>query len=77
MLSQSDIAQIIAVTDSKYVQKEDCNDRHEKSEKELVEIQIQLTKMNTMLSIQTKVIAFIATGIGTLLIGAIGKLIIK
>lgn len=77
MLSQADIAQIIAVTDSKYVQKEDCNDRHEKSEKELVEIQIQLTKMNTMLSIQTKVIAFIATGIGTLLIGAIGKLIIK
>lgn len=77
MLSQEDIAQIITVTDSKYVQKDDCNDRHEKSEKELVEIQIQLTKMNTMLSIQTKVIAFIATGIGTLLVGAIGRLIIK
>lgn len=77
MLSQADIAQVIAVTDSKYVQKDDCNERHEKSDKELVEIQIQLTKMNTMLSIQTKVTAFIATGIGTLLIGAIGKLIIK
>lgn len=77
MLSQTDIEQIIAVTDTKYVQKDDCNERHEKSEKELVEIQIQLTKMNTMLSIQTKVTAFIATGIGTLLVGAIGKLIIK
>lgn len=77
MLSQEDIAQIMAVTDTKYVQKDVCNDRHEKGEKELVEIQVQLAKMNTMLSIQTKVTAFIATGIGTLLVGAIGKLIIK
>ena len=47
MLSQEDIAQIMAVTDTKYVQKDVCNDRHEKGEKELVEIQVQLAKMNT------------------------------
>ncbi len=77
MLTQEDLAQIIAITDAKYVQKEECNDRHEKSDKEMAEIHIQLTKMNTILSIQTKVMTFVAGGIGTLLIGAIGKLIIK
>ena len=77
MLSQADIAQVLAVTDAKYVQKDDCNEKHEKNDKELAEIYVQLAKMNTMLSIQTKVMAFIATGMGTLLIGAIGKLIIK
>ena len=77
MLSQADIAQILSVTDTKYVQKDDCNEKHEKNDKELAEIYVQLAKMNTMLSIQTKVMAFIATGMGTLLIGAIGKLIFK
>lgn len=77
MLTQADIAQVLAVTDTKYVQKDDCNDRHEKQDKELTEIYVQLAKINTQLSIQNKVSAFIATGIGTLLIGAIGSLILK
>lgn len=77
MLTQADIAQVLAVTDTKYVQKDDCNDRHEKQDKELTEIYVQLAKINTQLSIQNKVGAFIAAGIGTLLIGAIGSLILK
>ena len=77
MLSTADLKQIQDMCDDRYVTKDDCNDRHEKDDKEFAEIRIQLTKMNTMLSIQTKVMAFVATGIGGLLIGAIGKLIFK
>lgn len=63
--------------DNLYVRKVDCNDRHEKQERELTEINIQLTKINTLLSMVLKIGAFIAAGTGTLLIGAIGKVIFK
>ena len=73
MLTPEDLLQL----DNIYVRKDDCNDRHEKSDRELTEIRIQLAKINAHLSIQNKVMAFVAGGIGTLLIGAIGSLILK
>lgn len=70
-------AEDFAILDDKYVRKDDCNDRHEASQKEITEIIIQQTKMNTQLSLLVKICAFTAGGIGTLLIGAIGSLILK
>ena len=63
--------------DGIFVRKDDCNERHEKADKEFTEINIQLAKMSTQLGIIVKVCAFIAGGIGTILIGAVGSLIIK
>lgn len=63
--------------DSHFVKVNDCNDRHEKSDKEMEEVKMQLAKMETQLGIVLKVCGFIAGGVGTLLIGAIGALIFK
>ena len=66
-----------AILDEKYVRKDDCNDRHIAQEKEITEIIVQQAKTNTQLGTLVKICAFIAAGIGTLLIGAIGSLILK
>lgn len=60
-----------------FVAQQACYDRHTQQEKEMTEIKVQLMKMNTLLNLLLKVSAFIGTGIGALLIGAIGKLVIK
>lgn len=70
-------AEDFAILDDKYVRKDDCNDRHIAQEKEITEIIVQQTKMNTQLGLLVKICAFTAGGIGTLLIGAIGSLILK
>lgn len=70
-------AEDFAMLDAKYVRKDDCNDRHIAQEKEITEIIVQQTKMNTQLGLVVKISAFTAGGIGTLLIGAIGNLILK
>lgn len=77
MLTQDDIKQIEEHFTNVFVRKDDCNDRHEAQDKEMAEIAVQLAKMNTIQNLLVKINAFTATGIGTLLIGAIGKLIIK
>ena len=59
----------------KFVLQADCDTRHEKSDKELEEIKLQLAKAITLLNIVVKVLAFVAAGMGTLILGAIGALI--
>jgi hypothetical protein len=70
-------AEDFAILDDKYVRKDDCNDRHIAQEKEITEIIVQQTKMSTQIGLLVKICAFTAGGIGTLLIGAIGSLILK
>ena len=63
--------------ESNYVKKDICNDRHAEQEKVNANIDVQLATMNMKLGLIIKVLAFIAAGIGTILIGAVGSLIIK
>lgn len=63
--------------DEIYVRKDDCNDRHADTAKEISEITISMAKTNMQLSILVKINAFIATAVGGGLIAAILKLIIK
>lgn len=63
--------------ESIFVRKDDCNVRHAETMSDLTELKIQQAKTNTLLSILVKVSAFEATALGGLLIGSIGKLILK
>lgn len=60
-----------------FVRQKDCDDRHDAQDKEIEDIKMQLTKVLTLLNIVLKVLGFVAGGIGTLLIGAIGALILR
>lgn len=60
-----------------FVRQKDCDERHDAQDKEIEDIKMQLTKVLTLLSIVLKVLGFVAGGIGTLLIGAIGALIFR
>ena len=77
MLSTEDIEQIKSMCDSRYVGKDVCNDRHTLESQERTEIKLQVAKIATQTGTLLKVCSFIAGGIGTLLIGAIGTLILK
>lgn len=63
--------------ESNYVKKDICNDRHAEQEKVNANIDVQLATMNMKLGLIAKILTFVATGIGALLIGAVGSLIIK
>lgn len=81
MLTAADIEQVMEkvrnMCDNRYVAKDVCNDRHAQEAQEMTELKLQVAKIATQTSALLKVCGFMAGGIGTLLIGAIGSLIIK
>jgi hypothetical protein len=73
MLTQEDFAQL----DNRYVLKDDCNDRHSATAKEISELTISQTKINTQLGMLIKINAAELGAVGTAIIAAIMKLILK
>lgn len=73
MLSQEDLTQL----DSIYVRKDDCNDRHVETAKEISELTIAQTKVSTQLSWLIKINAAELGAVGTAIVAAIMKLILK
>lgn len=73
MLTQEDFAQL----DNIYVRKDDCSDRHAGTAREISELTISQTKINTQLGMLIKINAAELGAIGTAIIAAIMKLIIK
>lgn len=73
MLSQEDLAQL----DNIYVRKDDCTDRHAGTAKEISELTIAQTKISTQLGILIKISGAELGAIGTAIIAAIMKLILK
>ena len=73
MLTQEDFAQL----DNRYVLKDDCNDRHLDTAKEISELTISQTKINTQLGMLIKINAAELGAVGTAIIAAIMKLILK
>lgn len=77
MISTEDMVVIRNYLKDYFVPIDKCNDRHEKEEKEMTEMKLQVAKIATQTSALLKVCSFIAGGMGTLIIGAIGALIFK
>lgn len=73
MLTQEDLAQL----DNIYVRKDDCTDRHAGTAKEISELTIAQTKMTTQLGMLIKINAAELGAIGTAIVAAIMKLILK
>lgn len=73
MLTQEDFAQL----DNRYVLKDDCNDRHSDTAKEINELTISQAKINTQLGMLIKINAAELGAVGTAIIAAIMKLILK
>lgn len=73
MLSSEDLAQL----DNIFVRKDDCTDRHTGTAKEISELTIAQTKMTTQLSLLIKIQAAQLGAIGTAIVAAIMKLILK
>lgn len=81
MLNSEDMEQVMErvknMCDNRYVAKDVCNDRHAQEAQEMTELKLQVAKIATQTSALLKVCSFIAGGMGTLIIGAIGALIFK
>lgn len=73
MLSSEDLQQL----DNIYVRKDDCNDRHEGTAKEISELTIAQTKVATQLGWLIKINAAELGAVGTAIVAAIMKLILK
>ena len=73
MLTQEDFAQL----DNRYVLKDDCNDRHSDTAKEISELTISQTKINTQIGMLIKINSAELGAVGTAIIAAIMKLILK
>lgn len=63
--------------DERYVQKDDCNDRHKAAADEIKEILIVQTRNNTMLNTLVKINSVELGAVATAIIAAIMKLILK
>lgn len=72
MLSPEDFAQL----DNRYVRKDDCNERHAEAAKEITELTVQQTKINTQLGVLIKINSVMLTAVATAIVGAIMKLIV-
>lgn len=72
MLSPEDFAQL----DNRYVLKDDCNERHAEATKEITELMVQQTKINTQLGLLIKINSVMLTAVATTIVGAIMKLIV-
>lgn len=73
MLTQEDFAQL----DNIYVRKDDCNDRHSDTAREISELTVSQTKINTQLGMLIKINAAELGAVGTAIIAAIMKLILN
>lgn len=73
MLTQEDFAQL----DNIYVHKDDCNDRHADTAREISELTVSQTKINTQLGMLIKINAAELGAVGTAIIAAIMKLILN
>lgn len=60
-----------------FVRKDDCNDRHSETAKEISELTISQTKINTQLGMLIKISAVELGAVGTAIITAIMELILK
>lgn len=60
-----------------FVEKDDCNDRHAVTAKEISEIAIAMTKISTQLSMITKLVTSLVLSTGGAIMAAILRLIIK
>lgn len=70
-------AEQLAYLDSLYVRKNDCNDRHERSEQEVREIMIKQEVITTKLAFIEKISWVIATATIGSLVAQIGSVIFK
>lgn len=73
MLTPEDFTQL----DNIYVRKDDCNTRHAETSREISELTISQTKINTQLGMLIKINAAELGAIGTAIVAAIMKLILK
>ena len=73
MLTQEDFE----ILDNRYVQKDDCNTRHEGVNRELTELTVQLAKSNSQLAMLIKISSVTLGTVATAVIGALMKLILK
>lgn len=76
-MTSAELAEITAQLDARYVMKEDCSSRHERTEAEIKDISINQAKMQTTLGTITKIDIIILTAVVGLLAAAIGGVIFK
>lgn len=76
-MTSAELAEITAQFDARYVMKEDCSSRHERTEAEIKDISINQAKMQTTLGTITKIDIIILTAVVGLLAAAIGGVIFK
>ena len=69
--------ELIAYLDNRYVQKDDCNDRHKATENEIKEILIVQTQSKTKLDNIEKLNSVEVAALVTAIVGAIVNLILK
>lgn len=65
------------ILDNRYVQKDDCNVRHENVNREMADIAVQLSKTNSQLGLLIKICSATLSASGVAIIGALMKLILK
>ena len=70
-------AEQLELLKSKFVERAECQDNHNKLDREITDIKVEMTKISTKVGIIFGASIFIATSVGALLIGAIGNLIFK
>lgn len=68
---------LFEMLDVRYVRKDDCSARHERTEDEINEIKINQAKNTTQLSLIIKIGACILAAVVTLLASQIGSMIFK
>ena len=73
MLTQEDFATL----DNRYVQKDDCNTRHENINREVADITVSHAKTNSQLSMLIKICSATLATAGAAVVGALMKLILK
>lgn len=73
MLTPEDLAQL----DNIYVRKDDCNNRHEETAKEINELNVTQAKIITQLNMLIKISAAELGAVGTAIVAAIMKFILK
>lgn len=70
-------AEDFVALDDRYVQKDDCNTRHESVNKEVTEITVALAKTNSQLSMLVKICSATLGAVGMAVVGALMSLVLK
>lgn len=73
MLEKQDYEQL----DNRYVQKDDCNTRHESTNKSMNEIALALTKLTSQMSMIIKICSAILGTAGTAIVVALMNQVLK